>query len=315
MKTTRILATLVVLLAAAAAAQAQTNLTATSTVNVRSGPSTGYAIIGQVPQGHTYVGLTKSGDWWKIYYNGGTGWTYGPYYTSPSGTTGVKVTVDVLNVRSGPSTGYSIKGQIYMGQIYFWTQYEGLNGWYKIYWGGGIGYVYGSYVTKVSLLGGSSSPPPPSTTTNLSMTFYYQVTNYFCGPTSAQMIILYISGKYYSQYTIASYCGTSPSYGTSNTMVKQAINYYSPSSYQQVGYDGQRLRNNIGSSRPCNVNMQCHYLAYWGYSYAMHHSPVKGYTSGGFYIHDSWMGPDKWASSTELYNAVVYHYNLTAVRY
>lgn len=312
----RMIGVLAALLATAAAAEAQTALKATDTVNVRSGPGTGYSILGQVPGGHCYVGFEKSGDWWKIYWDGGTGWSHGSYYTSLSGTTGVKVTTDVLNVRSGPGTGYSIKGQIYMGQIYFWTQYEGLNGWYKIYWKGGIGYCYGSYVTKVALSGGSSTPPPTTTTpTNLSMTHYYQVNNYYCGPTTAQMVVLYVNGNWVSQYTIAAYCGTSPTYGTSNGGVKQAINYYAGAAYFEASYDGQRLRNNIGKYRPCNVNMQCKYLAYWGYSYAMHHSPVKGYTSGGFYIHDSWMGPNKWASSTELYNAVVYHYNLTAVRY
>jgi hypothetical protein len=35
--------------------------------------------------------------------------------------------------------------------MYFWTQYEGLNGWYKIYWKGGSYYVHGGYVTKVPL--------------------------------------------------------------------------------------------------------------------------------------------------------------------
>jgi uncharacterized protein YraI len=310
-------ATLALLLAAAAAAHAQTALRANDTVNVRTGPGTGYGIIGQVPAGHSYVGTTKSGDWWKIYYNGGEGWTHGAYYSTVSGATGVKVTTDTLNVRSGPGTGYAILGKVYMGQIYFWTVHESIAPWYKIYWGGREAYIHGDYVTRVTLSGGgSTSPPPPSgTTTNLSVTHYYQVNNYYCGPTSAQIIIQYVSGAYYSQYTIAAYCGTSPSYGTSNWMVKQAINYYAGSAYSQVSYDGERLRSNIRSYRPSNANFQCRYLAYWGYSYAMHHSVVKGYTSGGFYIHDTWMGPNKWASSTELYNAVVYHYNLTAVRY
>jgi uncharacterized protein YraI len=307
---------LVFLVAGAAIAQAQTALQADGTVNVRSGPGTGYGIIGQVPDGHTYVGFQQSGEWWKIYYNGGTGWTHGAYYTPLSGTTGVKVTTDVLNVRSGPSTGYSILGKVYMGQIHFWTAHESIAPWYRIYWGGRVGYVHGDYVTRVALSGGTRAPPPPSgSPTNLAVTHFYQVTNYFCGPASAQTVVHYLTGRTVSQWTIASYCGTSPSYGTSNWMVKQAINHYGGTSYRQVSYNGERLRGNIRSYRPSNVNMQCRYLAYWGYSWAMHHSVVKGYTSGGFYIHDTWKGPNKWASSTELYNAVVYHYNLTAVRY
>src|SRR5437660_3552103 len=103
MRHIRTVASLAFLLAAAALAHAQTALQASDTVNVRSGPGTSYGILGQVPSGNVYVGFEQSGSWWKIYYNGGTGWTYGSYYTSLSGTTGVKVTIDVLNVRSGPS--------------------------------------------------------------------------------------------------------------------------------------------------------------------------------------------------------------------
>lgn len=301
----------------AAEAAAQTALKATDTVNVRSGPSTGYSIIGQVPGGHVYVGITKSGSWWKIYYNGGTGWTHGAYYTTLSGTTGVKVTVDTLNVRSGPSTGYSIKGQVYKNQIHSWTQYAGLNGWYKIYWGGGVGYVYGGYVTKVSLSGGSSSPPPPSSSpSNLAMTHYYQVTNYFCGPATGQMVIQYVAGKWINQWTLASYMGTSPSLGTGAYALKNGINAYSGAGYWVAyWFSGDKARTNIQKYRPVPINFQCKYVAYWGYSWAMHHSPIKGYTSGGFYVHDSWMGPNKWASNTEIWNAVNYHYGLYIVRY
>lgn len=304
---------LLILIGLASSAWAQTALKATDAVNVRSGPGTGYSILGTVPAGHYYVGISRSGDWWKIYFNGSTAWTHGAYWTAVSGTTGVKVTTDVLNVRSGPGTGYSVIGQAYSGQIYFWTQYEGLNGWYKIYFNAGIGYVYGAYVTRVSLSGGGATTSGGPT--NLSMTHYYQINNYYCGPTSAQMIILYISGKWYSQPTLASYMGTSPTYGTSNGAIKNAINYYAAGGYWEAGYDGNRLRNNIGHYRPCNLNFRTDYLAYWGYTYALHHSPVKGYTSGGWYVHDTTKGPDRWASSTEMYNAVVYHYNLTAVRY
>jgi uncharacterized protein YraI len=317
MKASRLFIALAILSAAPALVHAQTALRANDTVNVRTGPSTGYGIIGQVHAGHTYVGIAQSGEWWKIYYNGSLGWTHGSYYSSLSGTTGVKVTTDVLNVRTGPGTGYAIQGQIYMGQIYFWTQYEGLNGWYKICWGGGYGYVHGGYVTRVSLSGGGSAPPPPpSTLSNLSMDFYRQVTNYFCGPATSQMVIKYVSGSLVSQYTIASYSGTSPSYGTSAAAVASAIRNYSGDGYTVVnGFNRDRAISNIQRNRPVPINFQCRYLAYWGYSSAMHHSPIKGYTSGGFYIHDAWIGANCWASSTEVWNAVNYHYGLFSVRY
>jgi uncharacterized protein YraI len=303
-------------LAAQAAARAQTAIKATGTVNVRTGPGTGYGIIGQVPGDHVYVGFERSGDWWKIWYNGGTGWTHASYYTTLSGVTGVKVTTDTLNVRSGPSTGYAILGKVYMGQIHFWTAHASISPWYKIYWGGGTGYLHGDYVTQVALSGGSATPPPTGTPSNLAMTHQYQVTNYFCGPATAQMVVAYLTGTWVSQYTIASYCGTSPTYGTSLGAVKNAIVHYSGHAYVSAyGFDRSRAVANIQAYRPVPINIQCRYLAYWGYSWAMHHSPIKGFTSGGFYIHDSWTGPNEWASSTEVWNAVNYHYGLYALRY
>lgn len=120
-------------------------------LNVRTGPGTNYAIKGQVYWGQYYISSASSGSWYKIWYDGSEGWVYGGYTTVVSGVSAVKVTTDVLNVRTGPGTGYSIAGQIYSGQMYFWTQYEGLNGWYKIYWRGGNYYIYGNYVTRVGL--------------------------------------------------------------------------------------------------------------------------------------------------------------------
>lgn len=123
----------------------------TSTLNVRSGPGTGYSIIGTVSQGQVYVRIAQQNGWSQIYFAGNTGWCYTGYLTQLTGVTAVQVTTSTLNVRTGPGTGYSIAGQIYQDQMYFWTQYEGLNGWYKIWWKGGAYYVYGGYATTVPL--------------------------------------------------------------------------------------------------------------------------------------------------------------------
>lgn len=128
---------------------AQTPIQSTTSVNVRSGPGTEHAVLGQVPQGHTYVGIQKSGAWWKIYWDGGTAWTHGGYYTLPSGVPGVKVTASALNVRGGPGTSYGIVGQVYSGQIY--ARVSGSGGWHQIYWKGTTGWVSGTYSTLVTL--------------------------------------------------------------------------------------------------------------------------------------------------------------------
>lgn len=123
----------------------------TSVLNVRTGAGTGYAIKGQVYSGQHYISSAASGGWYKIWYDGTEGWISGGYASAVTGVSAVKVTTDVLNVRNGPGTGYSIAGQVYVNQLYFWTQYAGLNGWYKIYWRGGLYYIYGGYTTTVQL--------------------------------------------------------------------------------------------------------------------------------------------------------------------
>lgn len=122
-----------------------------SALNVRSGPGTAYSIIGQIYQGQSYVRVQEQNGWSRIYYDGGTGWCYSGYLSKLTGVTAIRVTTSVLNVRTGPGTSFPIVGRIYLDQMYFWTQYEGLNGWYRFYWKGGSYYCYGQYVVRVPL--------------------------------------------------------------------------------------------------------------------------------------------------------------------
>lgn len=60
----------------------------TTNVNVRSGPSTGTAIIGRVPQGTrvSVVGRTGDNSWWQINDGRTTGWIAARYAPLPEGT-------------------------------------------------------------------------------------------------------------------------------------------------------------------------------------------------------------------------------------
>jgi N-acetyl-anhydromuramyl-L-alanine amidase AmpD len=120
----------------------------TSTLNVRSGPSTSYSIIGSVANGQAYVSIATSGSWHKVYYKNNTGWCHGGYMTQISAT-GVKITVSSLNVRTGPGTGYSAVGTVSLDQRY--VQITTSGGWRKIWWGGGAYWVYGSYTSTFGL--------------------------------------------------------------------------------------------------------------------------------------------------------------------
>lgn len=116
-----------------------------SSLNVRAGPGTSYAIIGGIFSGQIYVTNESSNGWYKIWYDGNTGWCYGGYLATVS-SPGVKVNTDVLNVRTGPGIGYRKVGIVTLGQHY--ARVTSSNGWHKIYWGGGKYWVYGGYTVS-----------------------------------------------------------------------------------------------------------------------------------------------------------------------
>ena len=67
-----------------------------ATVNVRSGPGTNYATMGQIRQGQSFAitGKNPAGDWWQFDYNGRTGWIIGRLVSARS-TDGVQVAANI----------------------------------------------------------------------------------------------------------------------------------------------------------------------------------------------------------------------------
>lgn len=291
----------------ASAASAETALTAVETAPVRTGPGTEYAIVNRVPAGQGYAGIVKvqstSGDnWWKIAFDGRLLYTRADHWKVVDGAYGVKVVNDSLNVRKGPGTSYAIVGKVYAGQVYRYAAVSGA--WYKVWWGAGAYYVWSGGLTKVSLAG-----TPTSGVTNLTMDWYVQVNNYFCGPTTTQIIAKYYTGIKMDVYTIAAFENTTSYGGTSSHAVCRGINYFGkpPTDYFVANtFDPARARLNIQRSTPVHINVKTVYLAYWNGATYRHHCTIKGFTSDGFYIHDSGKrnGADKWASTTEVVNAV-----------
>ncbi len=121
----------------------------TSSLNVRTGPSTSYSIIGSVASGQRYVAIAQQSGWYKIWFDGRTGWCSGTYLTQATGVTVVTVTVDALNVRTGPGTGYAVVGTAASPQKYVRAGLSG--GWHRIWWGGAEYWVYGAYTTTSTL--------------------------------------------------------------------------------------------------------------------------------------------------------------------
>lgn len=130
-------------------------LTATASLNVRSGPSTSYSKIGYIKAGSPIQYISATNGWYKIKYNGITGWVIGNYVTvgntSSTGTnyntnTTLKYTTATLNIRSNPSTSSSRIGSIAQGKQV--TCLGSSNGWYKVNYNGIVGWVSGQYLSS-----------------------------------------------------------------------------------------------------------------------------------------------------------------------
>ncbi|MDO5011468.1 MAG: SH3 domain-containing protein [Intestinibacter bartlettii] len=162
----------------------QTSKTGTitaSSLNVRSGASTSYSILGTLSKGKVVTISAESNGWYKISYNGGYGWVSKTYVsttgsttsngsTSGSTSTGTSqtviktgtITTSSLNVRSGASTSYSRIGSVTQGTKV--SIYAESNGWYKISFNGGYGWVSKTYVSTGSTSTGSTTTGSTTTT-------------------------------------------------------------------------------------------------------------------------------------------------------
>jgi uncharacterized protein YraI len=134
-----------------------------ASLNVRSGPGTGYAVIDTLSSGDQGVVLdgpvsANGYTWYQVNYSFGgyTGWVAGEYLTYVSGGgfaigDNVSITTNDLNVRSGPGTGYAVIDTLNVG-----NQGVVLDGpvsadgytWYEINYsyGGYSGWVAGEYL-------------------------------------------------------------------------------------------------------------------------------------------------------------------------
>lgn len=129
----------------------ETKVTAAS-LNMRSGPGTGYSVILVIPKGASVTVTGYSGVWAKITYNGKSGYGHTDYLKNPTTTTVVRYVTANLNMRSGPGTGYSVILVIPKGTGV--KVESSANGWAKIIYNGKTGYVSSTYLSSA----GSPSP-------------------------------------------------------------------------------------------------------------------------------------------------------------
>ena len=136
----------------------------TNVLNVRSKASTNGSKIGTLKKG-TIVEIVKieKNGWYKIKYNKGYGYVSSSYVVDVDSSNNDssnnetnnetvikkgKVSTNVLNVRSKASTNGSKIGTLKKGTIVEIVKIEE-NGWYKIKYSKGYGYISGSYVVDI----------------------------------------------------------------------------------------------------------------------------------------------------------------------
>lgn len=131
----------------------------TASLNLRTGPGTGYAIILTMPKGAKVEVLSEAGGWARVTYGSTTGYASTAYLsgTAPgtdTPTVVTKYTTANLNLRTGPGTGYAIILTIPSGaQV---QVHSTANGWSNVTYSGRTGYASATYL---------SSTPPGATPT------------------------------------------------------------------------------------------------------------------------------------------------------
>lgn len=115
------------------------------TLNVRSGPATSFAKVGQLKQGDVVNLLENKGGWWRIGAGQFVSGDYIQVLNSVPTTRRGKVTNSFVNVRSGPSVSFAKVGELKQGAVVSILE-STPDGWLRV----GTGqWVLGKYVQVV----------------------------------------------------------------------------------------------------------------------------------------------------------------------
>lgn len=144
----------------------------TNSLNIRSEPSQGSALLGKFAKGDKVEIISQQNDWTEISYNGASAWISSQYVqaqsseaknskkTKASGGSG-KITATSLNVRETPSLNGKNIGTVSQGQTF--SIIEEQNNWAKIEYESGVyGWVAGWFLEKDGQESTQSSAEKPA---------------------------------------------------------------------------------------------------------------------------------------------------------
>ena len=132
-------------------------------VNMRSGAGTKYKVVKVVKANKTVTILGQKGSWYKVKYNGKTGYISKSYVIKKNYTvkkySGKYKTKVALTVRKGPGTNYVKAGTLKKGTVVT-VKGKTSNGWLQISYKGATRYISGSskYVAKYTAPAKNNAP-------------------------------------------------------------------------------------------------------------------------------------------------------------
>lgn len=127
--------------------------TQSTALNIRSGPGTGYGIVGKLQKGSYITLQSETNGWWKVEYaDGQEGYVSSEYISkiqeSKAYLTNTQSTR--LNIRKGPGTNYEIIGKLDKGDYVVVLSIA--NGWAKVIFDGTkLGYVSSTYLAQTTM--------------------------------------------------------------------------------------------------------------------------------------------------------------------
>lgn len=117
-------------------------------VNVRENPNMDAAVVAMMAQGQSAVVLSKDGDFYRVAFDGVTGFVHSDYMTlSAEGTADMGYAMikdSAANIRSGASTDADIVGGISAEDVVYINGIS--NGWYQVTVNGTTGYILSDLV-------------------------------------------------------------------------------------------------------------------------------------------------------------------------
>ncbi|MEG1408821.1 MAG: SH3 domain-containing protein [Terrisporobacter sp.] len=200
----------------------------TSSLNVRSGPSTSSKKLGSLSRGTKVQIIQKSGIWYKISYKNSYGWCSGDYLVSDNSSSNnnnnnntqekkyMKVNTSSLKVRSSPSTSSKKLGSLSRGTKVQVIEKSGI--WYKISYKNSYGWCSGDYLVSDN----SSSNNNNESNKKLTKGHYIVI------KTSNNTMGYYKDGKLVSQHRVATGKKSTPTPKGKFKIVNKIVNrpYY-----------------------------------------------------------------------------------------